>query len=139
MCITFLCNVVVFKFFFSKSFVEKYSLVFREHGKSFVIIGNSFFKSSHILECYSSNFVCISDKRVTFYSKCCIIFCSGIVLKVQFCDSSEKIWLSKIWFCLNYLVKILNREHIIIKVQGILSHTENLLCIYLSISCKREC
>ena len=106
--------------------------VFRIIMQCFLIILNRPVEFTLTNPCQSTNLICTYYKRIPFDSLVTIRFRSLIILQVHLCQRPEKIRLIQIWLRINYLVEILNRKHVVLKIQRIAGNSHHPLRINLS-------
>ena len=98
----------------------------------FLIVFNSTVKFTLPDSRQTTNLISTNHKRITLNSRVTIRFRSLIILQVHLCQRPEKIRLIQIWLRINYLVEILNRKHVVLKIQRIAGNSHHPLRINLS-------
>ena len=120
------------KFLLCKSLVK-------EQFQRAVIIAHRLGELTAVLTRHTSHLIGVGDKRVALYGCGGILFSPEEIVKVQFCDSPEKIWLCQIRLGVYRLVEILYGEHVVLEIEGVLPYAKHLLRIYLGRCAKRLC
>ena len=87
-----------------------------------------------VLPGHAAHLIGVGDERVPLYRLRGILFGSAVVIKVQLGHRTEKPGLRQIGLGCNRLVEILNRKHVILKIERILPHAHHLLGIDLRVS-----
>ena len=90
-------------------------------------------KLPEVLTGYASRFPCVCQKGIELDGLACVGFGSGVVLEVDLGDGSEKIWPCEIGLGPDYLVEVLNRQHVVLEIESILPDSNHLVGVDLSL------
>ena len=114
--------------------VHEQVLVLGHEFEACVIVLDRAFKVTQILARNAPDLVGIDDKRIALNGHGRILLGAAIILQTDFRHRAVKIWLGQEWFGLDSLVKILNGQDVVLKIQGIATDVHHLVGIDLRLS-----
>ena len=100
-------------------------------------IGYCFIPFALSLISKSTSIICHVDERIALDDYIKVGFGTNIIFELYFGNCTKIIGVDKIWFCLDNLIKILNRKHIILKIQRIATNRGQSVGVELRIAHER--
>ena len=128
---TFFGFVIFFQLHFGNSLIIQKRPIFGGITQTLGIVVDSALIIPKILSGNPPNLIGIDNKRITFDTKGTIFFCPFKIIEAQLRNSSIKIRLGHIRLYLYYLIEILHRQNIVLKIKCITSDIHHSIGINL--------
>ena len=126
------CRGIVFlQVLLADGFVDEKHFFLRQIFQAHIVVAHRLAIFIQRLSGNAAHLIGIHNERIDFERLVAILLGTLIVVEVDFCHSTIEIRLGKIRLCLDYLIEILNRQHIILKIQGVATNVQHLLGVDL--------
>ena len=123
--------VILLQFLFTHCLVLQKSLVFRHLFQSLVIVGHSALVVTQVLPRHASHLISVHDKWISLYGKRCVFLRAFVVVKAYLCYCPIEVWFCQIRLDFYYLIEVLYRENIVLKIQGVATYVQHVVGVDL--------